>query len=226
MCGRYFLTHPGDVLTAELGLESAVTVEARFNIAPTQQVPIVRRSARGGRELVLARWGLVPFWAKDPAIGNRLINARAESLGEKPSFRDAFRKHRCLIPASGFYEWQKKDGGKQPWVLRRPDGGPMTFAGLWSRWRDRATGDELESCAIVTTAPNEVAAAVHDRMPVILDEPARALWLDPEAEPARDLPAILAPSPPEELEAFPISLRVNNPRNDDAACLEPLAPSR
>jgi len=224
MCGRYFLTHPGDVLAAELGLETAAELEPRYNIAPSQPVPIVRASEDGERELATVRWGLVPHWAKEAAIGNRLINARAETAAEKPSFRDALKRRRCLIPASGFFEWQKVEGGKQPWLLRRADGGPLAFAGLWSRWRDRESGDELETCTILTTSPNRVAAAVHDRMPVILAEPARGVWLDPASDPARDLPALLVPSPDEELEAFPVSRLVNDPRRDDPRCLEPLTP--
>jgi len=223
MCGRYFLTHPGDVLAADLRLEGAVEVTPRYNIAPTQRVPIVRAGDTGARETSTARWGLVPVWAKDPAIGHRLINARAESVAEKPSFRDSFRKRRCLIPASGFFEWSKEGAAKQPWLLRRPDGGPLAFAGLWSRWRDPGSDEELESFAILTTTPNAVAALVHDRMPVILDEPARSLWLDPVADPKNDLSPLLRPCPAEELEAFPVSRRVNNPRHDEPSCLDPIS---
>jgi putative SOS response-associated peptidase YedK len=221
MCGRYFLTTPGDVLAAELGLESAPELEPRYNIAPSQQVPIVRAGG-GRRELAQVRWGLIPGWAKDPAIGNRMINARGETLAEKPSFRDAFRKRRCLIPADGFYEWKKLPAGKQPFVLRRRGGGPIAFAGLWSSWKDPETGEPVETCAIVTTTPNELAATVHDRMPVLLASDARSTWLAPDAPPDV-LTALLVPSPAADLAAYPVSRRVNSPDNDDPSCIAPLS---
>ncbi len=220
MCGRYFLTTPGEVLAAALELESVPELEPRYNIAPSQPVAIVR-AAGPGRELAQVTWGLIPGWAKERAIGNRLINARGETVAEKPSFRDAFRKRRCLIPADGFYEWKKLSTGKQPFVLRRKGGGPIALAGLWSSWKDRETGEELETCAIVTTTPNELAATVHDRMPVILGHDARTAWLDPEAPP-EILAALLAPYPAAEMETYPVSRRVNDPGNDDPACIEPL----
>jgi putative SOS response-associated peptidase YedK len=170
----------------------------------------------------MARWGLVPFWAKDRAIGNRLINARAESLAEKPAYRDSFKKRRCLVVADGFYEWQKVDGRKQPWLLRLRDGGPFGFAGLWSVWREKASGDELESCTIVTTSPNELAAPIHDRMPVILPRERHAEWLDPAAEPS-SLAALLEPFPALKMEAYPVSTWVNAPQHDDRRCVEPLS---
>jgi putative SOS response-associated peptidase YedK len=222
MCGRYFLTTPGDVLAAELELESVPELEPRYNIAPSQPVAVVRASEPGpGRALARVTWGLIPGWARERAIGNRLINARGETLAEKPSFRDAFRKRRCLIPADGFFEWQKLPGGKQPFVLRRKGGGPITFAGLWSSWKDRETGEALETCAIVTTTPNELAATVHDRMPVLLGRAARADWLDPAADP-NALSALLVPYPAAEMEAYPVSRRVNDPGHDDPACIEPV----
>ncbi|KAB2968030.1 MAG: SOS response-associated peptidase [Thermoanaerobaculia bacterium] len=224
MCGRYFLTTPGAVLAESFALESAPELPPRWNIAPTQNVPIVRAPAavRGGpaRELAMVRWGLVPFWAKEAAIGNRLINARAESLGEKPAFRDSFRKRRCLIPADGFYEWKKEGAGKQPWLLRLRGGGVLAFAGLWSRWQDPAGGAPLESCAIVTTTPNELAATVHDRMPVVLPFDRHGTWLDPEAA-APALAALLRPFPAEEMEAFPVSKLVNSPAHDEPGCIVP-----
>ena len=220
MCGRYFLTTPGDVLAAELELESVPEVEPRYNIAPSQPVAIVR-AAGPGRELAQVTWGLIPGWAKERAIGNRLINARGETVAEKPSFRDAFRKRRCLIPADGFYEWKKLTTGKQPFVLRRKGGGPIAFAGLWSSWKNPESGEAFETCAIVTTTPNELAATVHDRMPVLLGTGARSTWLDSAAE-LEALSSLLAPSPAAEMEAYPVSRRVNDPGNDDPACIEPL----
>lgn len=224
MCGRYLLTTPGEVLAELFEIDEKPRLEARYNIAPTQEVAIVRRREDGRRELATMHWGLVPFWAKEKAIGNRLINARAESVAEKPSFRDSFKKRRCLIPASGFYEWQKVDGRKQPWLLKVRGELPFAFAGLWSSWRDRASeaGEVLETCTIVTTAPNELAARVHDRMPAILPYGKHDAWLDPTAAPDA-LSALLAPYPADEMEAWPVSTRVNNPRNEDSACAEPIA---
>lgn len=220
MCGRYFLTTPGSVLAERFALETVPELTPRWNIAPTQSVPIVRAGAGGGRELAVTRWGLVPFWAKEAAIGNRLINARAETLAEKPAFRDSFRKRRCLVPADGFYEWKKAGAGKQPWLLRLRGGGVLAFAGVWSRWQDPAGGEPVESCAIVTTTPNELAATVHDRMPVVLPFDRHRDWLDSGAAPAA-LAALLRPFPAHEMEAFPVSKLVNNPAHDEPGCIEP-----
>ena len=220
MCGRYFLTTPGAVLAEAFGLAAAPELTPRWNVAPSQRVPIVRASAAGGRELALVRWGLVPFWAKEAAIGNRLINARGESLGEKPAFRDSYRKRRCLVPADGFYEWQKVGAVKQPWLLRLRGGGVFGLAGLWSSWRDPASGEPLESCAIVTTTPNELAATVHDRMPVLLPRARYDAWLDPAAGPS-ELAPLLAPYPAGEMEAYPVSKLVNSPARDEPGCIEP-----
>lgn len=218
MCGRYTLTTPGDVLAAALGLESVPELPPRYNIAPSQPVAIVRAGDARRRELALARWGLIPHWAKEATIGARTINARAETVAEKPAFRDSFRRRRCLIPADGFYEWQKREGGKQPYLLRLRDGAPFAFAGLWSRWRDPGSGESLDTCAIVTTTPNELAATVHDRMPVILPATAYEEWLDPEAPgPA----ALLAPFPAERMTAVAVSRRVNDPTHDAPDCLAP-----
>ncbi len=224
MCGRYFLTTPGEILAALFELPSAPDITPRHNIAPTQRVPIVRRSSSGPRELAWAHWGLIPHWAKEREIGNRLINARAETLTEKPSFREPFKKHRCLIPASGFFEWKKEGTGKQPYLLQLRGGAPFALAGLSSRWRDPAAPEiePIDSCAIVTTTPNPLAATVHDRMPVILSPADHARWLGSET-PAEELAELFAPFPAEAMEAFPVSKWVNNPAHDDAGCLEPLA---
>lgn len=225
MCGRYVVTTPGEVLAELFELDEKPHLTPRYNVAPTQEVAIVRARPpeRGaGRELALARWGLVPFWAKERAIGNRLINARAETLAEKPAFRDSFKKRRCLIPADGFYEWQATDGRKQPWLLRLRGGAPFAFAGLWSAWNDREKGAVLESCAIVTTTPNELAAAIHDRMPVLLPWESHAAWLAADADKAA-LTALLTPYPAAEMEAYPVSTWVNAPAHDDPRCVEPLA---
>jgi putative SOS response-associated peptidase YedK len=218
MCGRYELhTHPAAVALA-LGLKFPPEIAPRYNIAPTQQIPIVRLRD-GERELSQVRWGLVPFWAKDPAIGNKLINARAETIASKPAFRDAYRKARCLIPASGFYEWAKlTDGRKQPVHLGMKDDSVFAFAGLWSRWGPRE--DELETCTIITTEANELSQRVHDRMPVIVAPDNYARWLDVEDPDPADL---LRAYPSDAMRAYPVSTRVNSPKNDDAAIIEPLA---
>ena len=221
MCGRYTVTAPGDVLAEAFGLDEAPDLPPRYNVAPTQEVAIVRRRETGGRELARVRWGLVPFWAKERAIGNRLINARADGLAEKPSFRDSFKKRRCLVPATGWYEWKKTPGAKQPYLFRLSDGSAFAFAGLWSRWNDRESGEPLETCAIVTTEPNELAATVHDRMPVVLGPDAHELWLGGEPG-SPELAALFAPHPIERLVVHPVSRRVNSPAYDDPACLEPV----
>jgi putative SOS response-associated peptidase YedK len=218
MCGRYELhTHPTAVALA-LGLEFPPEITPRYNIAPTQQVPIVRLR-EGERELSQLRWGLVPFWAKDPAIGNKLINARAETIASKPAFRESYRKARCLIPASGFYEWAKMtDGRKQPVHIGMKDGSLFAFAGLWSRWGPK--GEALETCTIITTDANELCQQVHDRMPVILAPEHYAQWLD-SAQP--DPAYLLRPYASDAMRVYPVSTRVNSPKNDDAAIIEPLA---
>jgi len=222
VCGRYVVTTPGEVIAELFELDEKPHLVPRYNVAPTQEVPIVRAAAAGGRELAMVAWGLVPFWAKERAIGNKLINARAESLAEKPSFRDSYKKRRCLIPADGFYEWQRTDGRKQPWLLRLRGGAPFAFAGLWSSWKDRESGEALESCAIVTTTPNALAARIHDRMPVIVAWERHGEWIDPAADVA-GLASLLAPYPASEMEAYPVSTWVNSPAHDDPRCLEPLA---
>ena len=218
MCGRFTMASPGEAVAELFELPVVPELAPRWNIAPTQAVAAVRADAAGGRELVGLHWGLVPSWAKERAIGARMINARAETVAEKPAFRAALRARRCLIVADGFYEWQKAGARKQPWHIRMRDGRPFAFAGLWERWA--AGPDEvLDSCTIVTTTPNGVVAPIHDRMPVILERGDYAAWLDPgQRDPAR-LQPLLRPHPDVAMEAWPVGLRVNNPANDDASCL-------
>ena len=222
MCGRYLLTAPGEVLAELFELDEKPPLKPRWNVAPGSEVAVVRPRAEGGRELAAMRWGLVPAWAKERAIGNRLINARAESVAEKPSFRDAFKKRRCLIPADGFYEWQQTEGRKQPWLLRLRGGGPFAFAGLWSHWRDPESGEPLETCAILTTTPNELASAIHDRMPVILPRERHAQWMEASPADAGALQSLLVAYPAGEMEALAVSTWVNDPRHDDPRCVAPL----
>jgi putative SOS response-associated peptidase YedK len=182
---------------------------------------VIRQAVDGtARECVALRWGLVPSWADDPAVGNRLINARAETVASKPSFRAAFRQRRCLVPADGFYEWQKQAGKKQPFYIHLRGGGPFAFAGLWERWQ--GADEPIESFTIVTTEANELVRSLHERMPVILPREAYKHWLDPAYAKLEELQALLRPYPAEEMAAFPVSTRVNSPRVDDAACIVPV----
>jgi putative SOS response-associated peptidase YedK len=220
MCGRYILTVTGQVIADFLELDEAPEDGPRFNIAPTQTVPIVRAAAGGGRELAHARWGLIPRWAKEIGIGARLINARAETVASKPSFRSAFRRRRCLVPADGFFEWTTTPGGKQPHLIRYEDRRLFAFAGLWERW-STPDGGEVESCTIITTRPNRVVAPIHDRMPVILARDDHDRWIHSEETVVEELGGLLAPCPAEGMEIFPVDRRVNSPRNDDPLCVEP-----
>ena len=220
MCGRYMLTTPVDALRQMFLFSERPNLAPRYNIAPTQDVPIVRRTRDGGaRELVMVRWGLVPYWADDPKIGNRLINARSESVARTAAFREAYQRRRCLVPADGFFEWQKIGKTRQPLLVRRKDQAPFAFAGLWERW-PQPGGGVLRSCTIITGPANELVAPVHDRMPVILAPENFERWLDPGRDHGREL---LKSYPAAELEAFPVSQRVNSPNNDDSECIAPLA---
>jgi putative SOS response-associated peptidase YedK len=219
VCGRYELSsHPAAIALA-FGLPHAPDIAPRYNIAPTQQVPIVRLNAAGERELTQVRWGLVPRWAKDPAIGVRMINARGETLTVKSAFRNAFARHRCLVPVNGFYEWQPTRSGKQPMHIGMPDGRPFGLAGLYERWLG-PDGDVLDTCTIVTTIACAPLRSVHDRMPVIVPDPAYVRWLDAAAG---DVSDIVAPWSGEPLRIYPVSTRVNAVRNDDPRLCDPVA---
>ncbi len=217
MCGRFALTSPPDVLAALFRLEYLPALPARYNIAPTQSVAAVRAAAAESRELALLHWGLIPPWAKDTSIGSRLINARSETVAEKPAFRTAWQRRRCLIPADGFYEWQKRGSEKQPHYIHRADGEPLAFAGLWERWEKGEA--PIESCTILTTEPNAMMAELHQRMPVILEPEDFDRYLDPSlaGEAAADL---LKPAAEGVLTAYPVTRHVNKPVNDDRRCLE------
>jgi putative SOS response-associated peptidase YedK len=220
MCGRYTLKTPLSVLTERFDIgESSTSVTPSYNIAPTQQVATVL-SENGKRKLEMLRWGLIPSWADDPEIGSRMINARAETVAEKPSYRKAFKKSRCLILADGFYEWQKTDSGKQPFHIRMQDGSPFAFAGLWESW-DK--GEEIRSCTIITTEANDLVAEVHNRMPVILHAEDYEMWLDPDFDEREPLTSLLKPYSAEAMEAYPVSRRVNKPSNSEPEVIEPAA---
>jgi putative SOS response-associated peptidase YedK len=222
MCGRYTLTSPGEVIAELFELVDVPEVLPHYNLAPTQEAAVVRVAAPGApRRLDYLRWGLIPYWATDPAIGNRMINARAESVADKPAYRDSFRRRRCLVPADGFYEWKRQGKARQPYLIRRRDRRPFAFAGLWSSWRGR-DADRRETFTIVTTTPNELLAQLHDRMPVILDYRDFAAWLDPGRSDAAHLQSLLVPPAAGDLEAVPVSTRVNNAAYDAADCVEPL----
>lgn len=223
MCGRYLLTSPVESMRTLFDVLERPNLQPRFNIAPTQDIAAVRRGEEGARHLVLLRWGLIPHWAKEASIGARMINARAESVAEKPAFRSAFRHRRCLIPADGFYEWQARGKGpKQPYVITLAEDGLMAFAGLWESWRDPESGVEVESATIITTDANAGLSAIHPRMPVIVDPADFETWLDPQSE-LEDLRGLLRPPPEERTVARPISTRVNRVANDDPAILDALA---
>jgi putative SOS response-associated peptidase YedK len=224
MCGRFTLTDPNADLAVQFDLPSIPSLQPRYNIAPTQPVAAVRIAAEGTvREMVLLHWGLIPFWAKDPEIGARMINARAETVADRPAFRHAFRRRRCLVVADGFYEWQKQNGTKQPFYIRLRDAQPFAFAGLWERWEGADTG-VIESCTLLTTQPNELMLPLHNRMPVILQPKDYDLWLDPEMQKVESLQPLLQPYPSQEMAAYAVSRWVNSPDNDDPRCILPLSP--
>ena len=219
MCGRFTLKSSRKVLAELLGVRDVPALPPRYNIAPSQEVLAVRLDRAGvERELSLLHWGLIPSWAKEPGIGNSLINARAETVAEKPSFRSAFRKRRCLVVADGFYEW-KRENGKMPYYFQLKDEGPFAFAGLWDKWEK---GEEpVESCTLITTEANGVVGPVHDRMPVILKPEDYARWLDPDEQRPEALKPLLVPLPDDWMDAHPVSKLVNNPRNESPRCIEP-----
>jgi putative SOS response-associated peptidase YedK len=206
MCGRYSLHANPDVIALMYGLSQIPAIQPRYNIAPTSQVLIIRKN-----EAAMVRWGLVPRWAKDPSIGARMNNARAETVAEKPSFREAYRKRRCLIPASGFYEWKLESGRKQPYYIYPSGGALFSFAGLWEQWQD------LQTCAIITTEANAKMAAVHDRMPVIVSPAEYSAWLSGDAYEK----VALRPCTEAAIEIRRVSRTVNNTRNDTSSLIEP-----
>jgi len=250
MCGRFTLRASASVIAEQFSLFEVPAFVARFNIAPTQPVPVIRRRAGplegdGGtaagssgqaedrpcrcssvpvlsarRELRWMRWGLIPGWAKDPAIGAGLINVRAETAAEKPAFRAAIRHRRCLVVADGFYEWQHTGRTKQPYFIRLSDDRPFAFAGVWEAW-EGAYPTTLETCAILTTGPNELIRPIHDRMPAILSPGDYAAWLDPTIEDPRQVLSLLTPYPSDAMQTHPVSNLVNSPAHDSPQCIEP-----
>jgi putative SOS response-associated peptidase YedK len=222
MCGRYSLTTAPEAMRRLFRIEGPLlNIEPRYNLAPTQQAPVIRPRAEGGNELAMMRWGLVPSWSKEgPASGFTMINARAETVADKPAYRAAFRDRRCLVPADGFYEWKKLGREKQPYRFTMTDGAPFAFAGLWESWREPA-GGTLLSFTIIVTAANTLVSTVHDRMPVILAEGPAHAWLAGGSREA--MLALLQPFPAERMAATPVSRRVNAVANDDPGVIEPVA---
>ena len=222
MCGRFTLTVSTSVLADYFNLEAVPPLDPRFNIAPTQAVAVIWvRPARMIRELAILQWGLIPSWADDPTIGARLINARAETVGEKPAFRSAFKYRRCLIPADGFYEWKGKGKQRQPYYFHMKDGRPLAFAGLWEHWMG-SDGSDIETCALITTQANGPVSSIHDRMPVILHPRDFDFWLDPKMQDPARLQGLLRPYSSEAMDAYPVTSRVNSPFVDEPAFITPI----
>jgi putative SOS response-associated peptidase YedK len=219
MCGRYASTLPPEAMRALFRYLEQPNFPARYNIAPTQPIAIVRM-AEGKRQFALARWGLIPAWVKDPRAFSLLINARGESVNEKPAFRGAMKYRRCLVPADGFYEWKREGEKKRPYFVRRRDGAPIAFAGLWENWMG-PNGEEVETAAIVTTTASRSIAHIHDRMPVIVPAEAFDFWLDPKVD-AQTAAAVLTPAPDAQIEVYEVSSAVNRTANDSAVLMEPL----
>jgi putative SOS response-associated peptidase YedK len=221
MCGRFTLTQSPQQVAKAFGLSDVPSFPPRYNIAPTQPVGVIMQDRDSKkREFRLMVWGLIPAWVKDPSTFANLINARAETIAEKPSFRTAYKYRRCLIPADGFYEWQKtKSGPKQPFYFTLRDNSLFAFAGLWESWND------IETFTILTTSANTLLQTIHDRMPVILKSEDYKRWLDPTIQDGRQLSDLLCPFPDESMQAIPVSTRANAATVDDAQCVEPLPPS-
>lgn len=223
MCGRVTIQTPALAIAREFALTGVRTAleRPRYNLAPTQLMPVVIND--GERMLDAYRWGLIPSWAKEAAIGNKLINARGETVAEKPSFRSALKRRRCLVLVDGWFEWKQSTKPKTPYLFRRPDGRPMAFAGLWEEWTAPDSGEVLRTCTVITTGPNRLMAPIHDRMPVILSHEAQERWLRPEPQEATVLQPLLVPNEDEPLEAWEVSRVVNAPLNDVPACVERVA---
>ncbi|MBW2229840.1 MAG: SOS response-associated peptidase [Deltaproteobacteria bacterium] len=229
MCGRMVLTRSAREIAEAFDVaqgEALLELGSSWNVAPTQEVVGVRADEDGSRRLGLLHWGLIPFWAKDRSAAGRMINARAETAAVKPSFRDALRRRRCIVPADGFYEWQRPEAGSKaprvPHYFRRRDGGLLAIAGLWEEWTDKVSGEIVESCTLLTTDANEVVARIHHRMPVLLDAADYAGWLDPKLAEPQDVQGLLVAAPEDMLESIRVSTLVNSPRNNQPACIEPV----
>ncbi len=216
MCGRFAFYSPTEATAALFGVTGAIDLTPRYNIAPTQDIAAIRVGEDGDREFALFRWGLIPFWAKDPSIGNRMINARAETVAEKPAYRNAYKRRRCIVLADGFYEWRKEGTTKTPYLIGLANGEPFALAGLWEDWTDKETGEHVQSATLITTAANEFMKELHHRMPFVLQPERADIWLSGDNSlietASEDTPA---------LKAFPVDRRVNNARNEGEELIEP-----
>jgi len=222
MCGRFTLSKSSEVIASAFQLNEIPQLQPRYNIAPTQPVAVILRKPEDSElQFQQLRWGLIPSWAKDPSMGARLINARAETITEKPAFRSAFRHRRCLVVADGFYEWQRQEHKKQPYYFRLQNGQPFAFAGLWERWQS-PDGEEIQSCTILTTEANDLVRHTHDRMPVILDSKDYDLWLEPAVQNTEPLQQLLRPYQSEAMTSYAVSTKVNNPANNTPECINSL----
>jgi len=220
MCGRFALAATGEEVAEHYQLPEVPFVVARYNIAPTQPVAAVRLNDAGEREFTFFQWGLIPSWAKDPTMASKLINARSETAAEKPAFRAAFKRRRCLLPATGFFEWRAVDGRKQPMYIHPAAGGLFSLAGLWEIWH-APDGGMLETCTILTTSPNALMEPIHNRMPVIVEPLDYGAWLAADT-PADELHHLLRPYAAEQLAAYPVSTAVNKPQNDTPDVIVPI----
>ena len=221
MCGRFTIDISPGLLVEIFGLAERPVITPRYNVAPTQQVPVIRRYGDGQNHLDFLHWGLIPSWAQDKSIGSRLINARSETVTEKPSFKQAIRYRRCLVLGSGFYEWKQEGKAKQPWLIRLKDGAPMVFAGLWETWKS-VEGEAMESCTILTTASNWLVEPLHDRMPVILHPDEYRTWLERHTTDPTSLKKMFQPYPADLMEMWAVSQKVNNVGNDSADLVLPV----
>ncbi len=223
MCGRFALSAKTKSIEKLLPkVKIPEEMKARYNIAPTQNVAVVLND--GNNEVTFAKWGLIPFWAKDTSMGNKMINARAETLLEKPSFKNQFKNKRCIILTDGFYEWQKQGGKTRnvPYLIKMKTGVPFALAGLWDTWTDKSTGETITSTVIITTDPNELMMNIHNRMPVIIPPDKIDLWLEKDDANLPELGSLMKPYPADEMEAYPVAFTVNNPSVDDITCIQPV----
>ena len=222
MCGRFILTSPGRVLAAQFELQHEPELTPRYNIAPTQMVPVVRFDQETTvKQFEMLKWGLVPFWAKDASIGPGLINARCETLRQKPAYSAAFKSRRCLIPTNGFYEWMKEKEKKQPYFIRLADESLFAFAGLWEHWKG-PDGSTIESCTVITTEANDLVRPIHDRMPVIIPRKDYDSWLNPEMLGQETFQSLFQPYPSSEMVFFPVNPKVNKATYENPDCIEPV----
>lgn len=227
MCGRYSQRQSAEVIAKAFAVDNVPALEPRYNVAPTQSVPtVLQPSVSKNRQFKMMHWGLIPKWAKDSKIASKLINARAETVAEKPAFKSAFRKRRCLVLADGFYEWQQQENKKQkqPYYFRLKDEQPFAFAGLWEQW-ENPSGEVVNSCTLLTTDANELMRPIHNRMPVILNPNDYERWLDPDVKEPEPLQPLLRPYSTQEMLAYPVSTAVNRPSNDNAECIKSIEAS-